>query len=37
MSDGDAGKLIGLFSRSDVLKAAWEARRAGGVESKSGV
>lgn len=30
----DAGKLIGLFSRSDVLKAAWEARRGGGVESK---
>ena len=29
--DGE-GKLIGLFSRSDVLKAAWEARR--GVESK---
>lgn len=29
----DAGKLIGLFSRSDVLKAAWEARR--GVESRS--
>lgn len=31
----DAGKLIGLFSRSDVLKAAWEARTAGGVESSS--
>ena len=28
-----SGKLIGLFSRSDVLKAAWEARKEGKTRS----